>query len=141
MGNLFGKKKQKGGRGGNANASQANLSLKEKADSMQEVVTNIFMGPATVSKDLELLQSKGITHILAIGWDLQAYFPEQFDYCVINKVEDRPGYLLIQHFAECFAFMDKCLNANVINRKSTLIRDVSTVGVLNVDGKGGKKQR
>ncbi|ETO35768.1 hypothetical protein RFI_01294 [Reticulomyxa filosa] len=85
-------------------------SLQVKAESMQEVLPRIYMGPSSVAQNSEVLEKHGITHVLAIGWDLKAHFPDKFKYLLINKVEDRPGFFLIPYFAQAFEFMDSCLN-------------------------------
>merc|ERR1711997_1202921 len=59
--------------------------------------------------DLQLLKSVGVSHVLAIGWNLTANYPDDFKYLLVNKIEDRPGYILLKHFPQCFAFMDECL--------------------------------
>jgi len=87
-------------------------SLQTKAESMQEVLPNIYMGPSSVAQDLAALQKNEISHILAIGWDLKAHFPDQFEYLLINKVEDRPGFFLLPYFPQAFEFMDRCLVGN-----------------------------
>lgn len=81
----------------------------EQADSLQMVLPNIYMGSAVAAHNLELLESVGVSHVLAIGWNLTANFPDKFKYHLLNKIEDRPGYLILQHFPKCFEFMDECL--------------------------------
>ncbi|ETO11333.1 hypothetical protein RFI_26043 [Reticulomyxa filosa] len=73
-------------------------SLQVKAESMQEVLPRIYMGPSSVAQNLEVLEKHGITHVLAIGWDLKAHFPDKF------KI------FLIPFFAQAFEFMDSCLS-------------------------------
>lgn len=84
-------------------------SLTHKADSMQEVLDNIYMGSAVAAKKLDLLKKNGITHIIAIGWNLEKYFPDQFTYLLINKVEDGPECNILNYFQSAHAFMDECL--------------------------------
>ena len=87
-------------------------TLAQKADSMQEVMPNIFMGSYAAAKSKELLQSQKITHILAIGWDLKAHFENDFEYLIFSQVEDNPAYTILQHFDKAFKFMDSCLIPN-----------------------------
>ena len=92
-------------------------SLETEADSLQCVIApNIFMGSAVAAKNLELLQSTGITHILAIGWNLHCHYPDKFKYLLINRIEDRPSFLIFPYFKQCFDFMDSCLNINDKNK-------------------------
>eukprot|EP01083_Nonionella_stella_P062644 162865_1 len=87
-------------------------TLEQQADSMQMVLPNIYMGSAVAAKNLKLLKSMDITHVLAIGWNLIKHFPDDFEYLLLNRVEDRPGYLIVSKFTECFVFMDECLITN-----------------------------
>merc|ERR1719295_351322 len=91
-------------------SDQALESLTHKADSMQEVLNNIYMGSAVAAKNLDLLKSNGITHIIAIGWNLDKYFEGQFEYLLINKVEDGPECNILNYFQISHQFMDNCLN-------------------------------
>jgi len=91
-------------------------NTKEQADSLQMVLPKIYMGSAVAAKNLPLLKSYGITHILAIGWNLGCYHPEEFKYLLINQVEDRPGFVILAKFQECFDFMDDCFNESDKNR-------------------------
>lgn len=84
-------------------------TLSEQADSLQMVLPNIYMGSAVAAENLDLLQSVGVSHVLAIGWNLSANFPDKFKYLLINKIEDRPGFLILEQFPKCFQFMDECL--------------------------------
>ena len=123
MGQLFSKLNKRRNSGAkDTTAEQAKTELKEdeqkeqtlaqKADSMQEVMPNIFMGSYAAAKDKELLQNHKITHILAIGWDLKAYFENDFKYLIFSEVEDNPAYTILQHFDDAFKFMDSCLVPN-----------------------------
>jgi len=80
-----------------------------KADSMQEVVPRICMGSAVAAKNLDLLQQHGITHIIAIGWNLEKHYEDKYTYLLINRVEDSPEEVILLHLAQCFAFIDQCL--------------------------------
>ena len=52
---------------------------------MQEIIPNVFLGPYHITKDLNYLQSKGITHILSLRAEAEYYlmkphFPQLFTY-------------------------------------------------------------
>jgi len=73
------------------------------------VLDNIYMGSAVAAKNLDLLKSNGITHIVAIGWNLEKYFEGQFSYLLINRVEDGPECNILNYFKIAHEFMDECL--------------------------------
>jgi len=77
---------------------------------MQMVLPNIYMGSAIAAKNKQYLLNNGVTHILAIGWNLETHYPDTFKYLLINKIEDSPECIIISQFEQCFAFMDDCLN-------------------------------
>eukprot|EP01084_Bolivina_argentea_P218477 370749_1 len=110
MGALFGKRTNR--RSEDEEKRARTQSLEEKADGMQMVLPNIYMGSAKAAKNLELLKSVGVTHILAIGWNLQKHFESEFKYLLLNKIEDRPSYFIMRVMSECFTFMDECIVEN-----------------------------
>jgi hypothetical protein len=102
------------------------MSLAEKADSMQLVADNIFMGSAVAANNFDLLKRNGITHILAIGYNLEEFFPDDFEYLLLNGIEDRPGFIIIPYFAQCFTFLESAGRAFVhchkgLSRSATVI--------------------
>eukprot|EP01083_Nonionella_stella_P293008 996519_1 len=80
----------------------------QMADSMQEVIPNVCMGSAKAAKDKQLLKSNDITHIIAIGWNLEKYFETDFEYLLLNKIEDSPESNILAQLEKCFNFMDEC---------------------------------
>lgn len=52
---------------------------------MDEILENkLYLGNAEASNNLELLQQKGITHILVCGSFLKKRFPDKFTYLQIE---------------------------------------------------------
>lgn len=87
-----------------------NANLTEIANSMQLVADRIYMGGAVSAQQLSTLKGNGITHILAIGWNLEKWFINDFEYLLMNEIEDRPGFIILPRFEECFRFMDNALS-------------------------------
>ena len=104
----------------------------DMADSLQEVIPNVVcthpvhtthlqthtntmhtyiqcVGSAVAAKDLALLNKNGITHILAIGWNLEKHFEGKFAYLLLNEVEDGPEYLILRHLGQCLDFLTAAL--------------------------------
>eukprot|EP00483_Globobulimina_turgida_P000967 UN00969 len=90
----------------------ADGNIIQMADSMQEVIPNVCMGSVIAAKNKELLESNGITHIIAIGWNLEKYFEDDFEYLLLNKIEDSPESIILSQLGKCFNFMDKCMEEN-----------------------------
>eukprot|EP01084_Bolivina_argentea_P204950 350100_1 len=85
-------------------------SIAKLADSIQEVLTNVYMGSAVAAKNRELLLNQDITHVLAIGWNLEKYYENEFKYLLINRIEDSPECLILYQFEKCFNFINECFD-------------------------------
>eukprot|EP01084_Bolivina_argentea_P167617 290866_1 len=88
----------------------------QKANSMQEVLPKIYIGSAIAAKNKALLLNNNITHIIAIGWNLQKHFENEFEYLLINEIQDSPECLILHQFEKCFSFIDKCFYKNKNNK-------------------------
>eukprot|EP01084_Bolivina_argentea_P218478 370750_1 len=113
MGNIhekFGKKSKSKG-----TKEKPKESMSQQADSMQMVLPNVYMGSAETAKNSKLLKSVGITHVLAVGWNLKKYHENDFKYLLINEIEDRPGFFIMSIMKQCFKFMDECIVTNKSN--------------------------
>ncbi|KAJ3054050.1 hypothetical protein HK097_002785 [Rhizophlyctis rosea] len=80
---------------------------------MQEILPGLWLGPYQCSKDKELLQQKGISHILCIrdtkeAHMVKAMFPTEFTYHFI-EVSDSPLQNLIPYFPDAKQFIDRAL--------------------------------
>ena len=87
-------------------------TITQKADSMQQVLDNIYMGSAVAAKNKQLLLDNGITHIIAIGWNLEKYYEDSFEYLLINHIEDSPECVILNQFEKCFNFIEECFENN-----------------------------
>jgi len=75
---------------------------------MNEILPGLYLGDAASSRDLVLLQSNLITHILVVGSRLQLHFPKLFTYHHID-IEDEPDVNIMIHFNTCIDFILKAL--------------------------------
>jgi hypothetical protein len=62
-----------------------------------------------VAKNLALLQSHGITHIVNVATNVPCLFPDQITYLALTAVVDEPTELLKRHFEEATEFMRKAV--------------------------------
>ena len=66
-----------------------------------QILPNVFLGPYGAAKDLEAMQSKGVSHILIVRSTLErrldAKFPNLFKYHVV-EVPEGPTENLILFF-------------------------------------------
>ncbi|KAF9025612.1 protein-tyrosine phosphatase-like protein [Rhodocollybia butyracea] len=79
----------------------------------QEILPGLLLGPFVASKSLETLTSLGITHIVCIRDQKEAFsvkprFPDQFMYMVLD-VEDNEEQNLIRLFPGAKAFIDTAI--------------------------------
>ncbi|KAI0698089.1 phosphatases II [Cytidiella melzeri] len=79
----------------------------------QEILPGVLLGPLQASKSLEVLQSLGVTHIVCIRDQKEAFsvrprFPESFTYLVLD-VEDSEEQNLIRLFPQANAFIDQAI--------------------------------
>ncbi|KAI0345734.1 phosphatases II [Trametopsis cervina] len=79
----------------------------------QEILPGVLLGPLQVSKSLETLRSLGVTHIVCIRDQKEAFsvrprFPENFSYLVLD-VQDSEEQNLIRLFPQANEFIDKAL--------------------------------
>ncbi|KAG9315569.1 phosphatases II [Chiua virens] len=79
----------------------------------QEILPGLLLGPFQASKSLETLKSLGVTHIVCIRDQKEAFsvrprFPDQFEYLVLN-VEDNEEQNVIRLFPEADQFIQHAL--------------------------------
>ena len=72
---------------------------------INEISNGIYLGNQQASRNLELLNSKGITHILICSKDLIQHFPNIFIYKQI-EIEDYPDVNITDKFEEAFKFIN-----------------------------------
>ncbi|KAF6251203.1 protein-tyrosine phosphatase-like protein [Scenedesmus sp. NREL 46B-D3] len=66
--------------------------------------TNVFLSSAFTEGALEVLKRHGITHVLQVGFELEAHHPGAFTYCSI-QVADRFESDIVQCLPQAFAFI------------------------------------
>jgi hypothetical protein len=54
---------------------------------IDKIVEGLYIGNAYTSKNLELLQRHGITHIVCVGNGLEAWHPDSFAYLQIQILD------------------------------------------------------
>ena len=61
----------------------------------------------------------------------------QIRYLLLNKIEDRPGFMILEQFPECFKFMDECLG---ITNKSDSNSDANSEDKPSPNGANDEKK-
>jgi hypothetical protein len=51
--------------------------------SFDKITEGVYIGNAYTSKKLQTLKNHGISHILVVGNNLDAHFPDEFNYKII----------------------------------------------------------
>jgi len=79
----------------------------------QEILPGLLLGPFQVSKNLQVLQSMGVTHIVCIrdakeAFSVRPRFPEHFKYLTLD-VEDNEEQNLIRLFPGARQFIDQAI--------------------------------
>jgi protein phosphatase slingshot len=83
---------------------------------ISKIGKNVWLGSyERAAKVYEGLKANGITHILTVGNDMPAMFPNDFTYKIIS-IDDSPESNLNNYFEECMEFIDKALNEKVTNQ-------------------------
>lgn len=80
----------------------------------QEILPGLLLGPFQASKSLDTLQSHGVTHIVCIRDQKEAFsvkprFPDHFRYLVLD-VEDNEEQNVIRLFPEADQFIQQALD-------------------------------
>ena len=73
-----------------------------------EIIDGIFLGSISSSYDFKILKDKGITHILTVIAGFEPPFPNDFNYLVINAL-DNENNDLSNVFEETNNFINQCL--------------------------------
>ncbi|WIA33270.1 hypothetical protein OEZ86_006411 [Tetradesmus obliquus] len=68
--------------------------------------SNLFLSSAFTEGALEVLKKHGITHILQVGFELEAHHPQAFTYCSI-QIADRFETDIVQCLPRAFAFISQ----------------------------------
>jgi protein tyrosine/serine phosphatase len=73
-----------------------------------EIMPGIFLGSINSSYDLDVLKSKGITHIISVILGYDPAFPEDFQYLIINAL-DNENNSISDVFESCNDFINDAL--------------------------------
>ena len=76
---------------------------------MSEIIPGLYIGNFAESKSLAFLTKAGITHILAVAWELPPAFPAKFTYKHIN-LSDKPAFPIQKHLAEAVEFISHSMS-------------------------------
>lgn len=80
------------------------LSRTETFPEINKIDENLYLGNEDAALDKDLLKSKGITHVLAVGNFLQMKFPDDFTYENF-KIDDSPFQDIAQFFKRALKFI------------------------------------
>merc|ERR1711997_5373 len=102
---------------------------------LSEILPNqLYISSHKTSCDSEVLETKGITHILSILPHAKKVYPEKFNYKIITDIEDEKDDVnaakLSKIFTECNIFIHDCLTKNgriLVHCKAGKSRSVSLV--------------
>lgn len=92
---------------------------------ISEITPKIFLGNNEGAKSKELLKSKGITHVLVVGFYLHEYFPDDFVYKTI-EIEDNETEKIIDFILPAIDFIEQAEKVYVhcragVSRSSTIV--------------------
>ena len=75
-----------------------------------KITESIFLGKSNSAQNLDVLQELGITHILMVGYDLEAKFPKQITYTHL-EMDDKEGVNIQVYFDTACDFIDEAINS------------------------------
>jgi protein-tyrosine phosphatase len=70
-----------------------------------KITERIYLGKSNSATNLQVLTQLGITHILMVGYDLEAVFPQSFIYKHI-KLDDKENSDIYSKFEEAIEFIN-----------------------------------
>ena len=73
-----------------------------------EIIPGVFLGSINSSYDLDVLKSKGITHIISAILGYDPAYPNDFKYLIINAL-DNENYNISDVFDSCNNFINNAL--------------------------------
>jgi protein-tyrosine phosphatase len=73
-----------------------------------EIIDGIYLGDINSVYDIKTLKKLGITHIVSVISGFDAPYPSDFNYLVINAL-DNSNTDLLEHFNKCNEFIDAAL--------------------------------
>jgi protein tyrosine phosphatase len=70
-----------------------------------EITPTVYLGKSNSARNKEILHGIGITHVLMVGFDLEAVFPDEFVYKHI-ELDDKESADIECHFAAAYDFIE-----------------------------------
>ena len=70
-----------------------------------KIINIVYLGKSNSARNREVLHDIGITHVLMVGFDLEAAFPDEFVYKHI-ELDDKESADIECHFAAAYEFID-----------------------------------
>jgi len=104
-----------GGARAEANSSDYEDSSDEVVGPMQEIDPRLWLGNYEAAQDLELLKQNRITHICAIGWDLEKHHENDIEYLINNEIYDAPEQDMMSVVKPSLEWIDEVLAADKKN--------------------------
>lgn len=92
------------------NINKMQLKRSFKSPEITKITENIYLGNQDMSFEKDKLKSLGVTHILVVGTFLNAYFPDDFKYLIL-EVDDKQNEDISKYFVDAFKFIE---NSNKI---------------------------
>lgn len=78
---------------------------------INHVYNNVYIGDFASACNLKKLKEYGITHIITVIRGVDAMFPNDFEYLLLD-VGDNPNYNIKCYFDSTNNFIDKCVKNN-----------------------------
>jgi protein-tyrosine phosphatase len=78
-----------------------------------KISTTVYLGKSNSAKNMQVLHDLGITHVLMVGFDLEAVFPNEFVYMHI-ELDDKESTDIEAHFATAYEFIDGVNNGGKV---------------------------
>lgn len=90
-----------------------------------KIIENVYLGKSNSAKNVKILDDLGITHILMVGYDLEALYPERFLYKNI-QIDDKENSNILAHFDEAIDFIRQSKKVLVhchagVSRSATIV--------------------
>lgn len=86
-------------------------NIEKMATYPDQILDNVFLGKANSAQSYEILQELGITHILMIGYDLTAWFPDRGIIYKHIELEDKETTDILPTFAETAGFIGNAIKS------------------------------
>ena len=93
---------------------------------ISKIDDHVYLSGSMNTSKKHMLQNLGITHILIIGTDLKAHFPEDFTYKHVC-IEDQENENIAQYFDACYEFIVKATGPVLVHCHAGMSRSATIV--------------